>query len=146
METLSFPCPGPSIPGSECCEGTLWLATDPHTGEIPERDCPRCIGKGEILLPSRMEVCHRCEGRGVHDHEAFSNGISQDEFREDPDFFDDYRAGVYSVPCSVCRGQNVVPTVDTDRASKEDLEDYYRHLQSESDYRRECEAERRMGA
>lgn len=140
-EVVSFICPGPG--GQAICEeGALYLPGENES----TKDCPRCGGTGELELPSKLEVCGRCRGRGVHDHEAFSNGISMDEFREDPDFYDDYRAGVYDVTCSECGGRNVVPVVDEVLTTAADLQAYYRHLQEEASYRRECEAERRMGA
>jgi hypothetical protein len=71
-------------------------------------------GEEEVVIPSHMEVCERCEGRGKVDHEAFSNGISQDSFDEDPDFREDYFNGVYDVLCPECRGHNVVEEPDDD--------------------------------
>lgn len=136
---ITFPCPGPSS-GGECCEGALWR------DDVQVGDCPRCDGAGELELPSCMEVCGRCRGRGVHDHPAFSNGISMEEFHDDPDFFDDYRAGVYDVPCEECGGANVVAVVDEQSCDPALLEAYLRHLEEEAAYRREVEAERRMGA
>lgn len=66
----------------------------------------------ERVIPSHFEVCERCCGRGVHDHSAFANGISGDEFAEDPDFFEDYRAGTYDVTCERCHGKRVVLVPD----------------------------------
>lgn len=142
---LSFRCPGPDV--GECVEGAIWLPSDDEGGNlISNRDCPRCGGTGELALPSKFEVCSRCEGRGVHDHDAFSNGISAEDFESDPDFRDDYLAGVYNVPCSVCGGLRVVPTVDEARCDPKELEFYRRHVRAEAEYRSQVEAERRAGA
>jgi len=67
-----------------------------------------------VTLPLRREVCPRCDGRGVHDHEAFSNGISAEDFAEDSEFAEAYWEGAYNVPCSECNGRNVVDVVDVE--------------------------------
>jgi hypothetical protein len=75
---------------------------------------------GELLLtfPAKFEVCHRCEGRGKYvNPNVDGHGIPQEEFDNDPDFREDYFAGVYDVQCSVCQGLRVVPVFDEDRAT-----------------------------
>ena len=101
------------------------------------------------FLPGKYEVCDRCRGRGVHDHEAFSNGISPQDFAEDPDFAEDYQRGRYDVRCSVCDGKRVVLVPDEDSLDEDQkkiLDQYYENLRADAEYRRECDAERRMGA
>lgn len=110
----------------------------PHNGE--EED--------EISLKARYEVCPRCEGRGSHVNPAIDgHGISAQEFAEDPEFEEDYFAGVYDVTCYECKGLRVVPEVDrTPGVNKEeDLKKYDEYLEWEDYYRREREAERRWG-
>jgi hypothetical protein len=55
----------------------------------------------------RWVICDRCNGHAKHDHPAFSNGITADEWNS-PDWDDDsregYLSGRYDVPCSVCDG------------------------------------------
>lgn len=100
-------------------------------------------------LPGKYEVCDRCRGKGVHDHEAFNNGISMQDFHEDPDFHRDYMKGRYDVTCSVCNGKRVVLVPDEDSLDEDQkkiLEQYYNNLRWEAEYRAECDAERRMGA
>lgn len=151
--SITIYCPGPvnAGPGTECCEGALWLpgddATDPNSPAF-KRDCPRCEGTGKLELPSRLEVCDRCEGKGTHVNEAIDgNGITASEMDElGPDFLEDYMGGVYDVRCTECKGRNVMPVVDEGRCSEELLEAYHEERRSESDFRREQEAERRMGA
>lgn len=158
MKKLKIPCPGPDVLDGfpraqhqvQCCEGALWgpgtAARVLHGMVNLERDCPRCDGTGELELPTRMEVCGRCAGLGVHDHPAFSNGISQDEFEDDPDFAEDYRRGVYDVPCERCGGANVEAVVDEEACAPDLLEAYWRHVEELSSLRRMEEAERRAGA
>lgn len=103
----------------------------------------------EDVLPGKFEVCDRCRGKGVHDHEAFSNGISAQDFAEDCDFEESYRKGHYDVPCSVCDGKRVMLIPDEDSLNEDQkkiLEQYYENQRADADYHRECEAERRMGA
>lgn len=68
-----------------------------------------------IALPMKRELCGRCDGRGVHDHPAFGNGLTAADFDEDPDFRSDYLSGAYDVPCGECGGRRVVEVVDVDR-------------------------------
>lgn len=104
----------------------------------------------EIDLPASYEVCGRCQGEGKHDHSAFSNGISREQFDEDPDFSEDYFAGVYDVQCEECGGNRVVPVVNEAECKRQgleaDLEAYYEGRRAEASHRAERAAERRMGA
>ena len=72
----------------------------------------------EVVIPSRFEVCPTCEGKGTHDHPAFCNGITSDEWNG-PDWDEDSRAqylgGAYDVPCHECKGNRVVLMPDFDR-------------------------------
>lgn len=52
----------------------------------------------------QWEICDRCGGEGKHDNDAFSNGISQSQFDEDPDFEEAYWKGHYDVTCTECDG------------------------------------------
>ncbi len=64
-----------------------------------------------VFLPTKIVVCHRCGGRGVHD--CWEGGMTRDEMDEQgPEFFDDYMAGVYDKVCDVCHGRNVEKVVD----------------------------------
>ncbi len=103
-----------------------------------------------VALPTKKEVCGRCRGEGKHDHPAFSNGITSSEWAEwDADEREDYRRGVYDVPCEVCHGLRVVDVIDEEVLERRDpalLEALRKHEDDEADYQRMCEAERRMGA
>ena len=52
-----------------------------------------------------LVICDRCQGHGKHDHPAFSNGFTSDEWeRMDYEERDDYLSGVYDVQCEECSG------------------------------------------
>lgn len=73
----------------------------------------------EFTFPACFEVCPRCDGCGSHVNPAIDgNGLSREDFDQDPDFEEDYFAGVYDVPCEECRGLRVVPVFDEAHASK----------------------------
>ena len=60
----------------------------------------------------KFEVCGRCEGRGSHDPEGFSQGFTSSEMAEmGDDFEEDYFAGKYDVPCKECKGRRVTPII-----------------------------------
>ena len=105
--------------------------------------------KGETTthaLPAMYEVCLTCDGKGTHVNPAIDdNGISAQEFIEDPDFQEAYFNGTYDVQCYECKGKRVVPRVDANRVDKTTLEAWESHLKSEYEYRSMCEAERRFG-
>lgn len=104
---------------------------------------------GVIELPAENVVCPRCRGEGTHDHPAFSNGFTRDDEFVDDEFIEQYMAGAYDVSCSVCNGNRVIPEVDESRlnAQQKVAYDYQKDWwRSEAEYRREVEAERRMGA
>ena len=77
------------------------------------------------------QVCHLCEGTGTHVNPSIdSNGLTAEDFYEDPDFFEDYRSGMYNVPCYLCSGNRVIPKaigaiteLDDQEECEEDYED-----------------------
>lgn len=89
----------------------------------------------EYSLPANYEVCDRCRGRGVHDHPAFSNGLTREDFDEDPDFQDDYMSGMYDVACEECHGNRVVLEVDRETADPATLALYDDKMQCELESR-----------
>jgi hypothetical protein len=74
-----------------------------------------------FLLPSKFEVCDRCEGKGRHTNPNIDgNGITSSEMDElGPEFLEDYLSGVYDVACQVCGGERVVPAIDYGRLDVE---------------------------
>jgi RecJ-like exonuclease len=107
-------------------------------------------GDIEVDLPAKYEVCGRCNGEGKHDHSAFSNGVSREQFDEDPDFEEAYFRGDYDVVCEECKGRTTVLVVDADACKaaglEKELEIYWDNCREDRMTRREMEAERRMGA
>jgi hypothetical protein len=103
-----------------------------------------------VTLPSHKEVCTRCNGSGVHDHPAFSNGFTGEEMDElGDDFREEYMAGRYDVRCSECQGDNVVDVPNDQNLTPDqqtNLDRWREHCQGEADYQAEVAAERRMGA
>ena len=101
----------------------------------------------EIDLPSKIIVCKRCRGKGTHTNPNIDgNGISPEEFIENPGFKEDYLSGVYDVLCSVCQGRNVLEVVDEDnipekyKARYEQTERWKYEIEVEdADHRRACE-------
>lgn len=53
--------------------------------------CPVCCGEGTTVNP-----------------EIDSNGLTAEDFAEDPDFADSYFSGVYDITCRACDGNRVV--------------------------------------
>lgn len=97
-----------------------------------------------VELPSKFEVCWRCEGKGVHD--CWEGGMTGDEMAEQgPEFFEDYMNGVYDTRCTVCNGLRVIEVIDRERCNKELLRMYDEQEQELADMRAMEEAERRMG-
>lgn len=100
----------------------------------------------EVALPFKMVVCDLCDGGGRHVNPSIdAHGLTREDFDDDPDFAEDYFAGVYDVTCSQCKGRNVVPVVDESRLTPEQLAAW--KLQQENQYAADCEraAELRMG-
>lgn len=105
----------------------------------------------EVSLPSYKEVCSNCHGEGKHvDRAIDGNGLSREDFDEDPDFAESYFAGDYDVTCEECHGLRVVDVVDEEACQRqgkgEMLQRYYDRLEEERNHRAEIAAERRMGA
>lgn len=63
----------------------------------------------DVKIPAHNEVCDRCNGTGKHCNPSIDgNGLTAEDFAEDPDFKEDYLSGMYDVPCYDCGGKNVV--------------------------------------
>lgn len=58
---------------------------------------------------TRKAVCPSCRGHGKYVNPFVDgNGISAEEFYQDPEFAEAYFSGVYDVVCEECQGTNVV--------------------------------------
>jgi RecJ-like exonuclease len=102
----------------------------------------------EVMLPGKYEVCPQCEGRGSTVNPAVDgNGLDANAFAEDPDFKEEYFAGVYDIPCPECHGKRVVAVPDVAActyAQKRLLVSERLWQVAESEYRAEVRAEQRM--
>jgi hypothetical protein len=63
------------------------------TKKDPWMLCPVCNGEGTTVNPN-----------------IDANGLTADDFLEDPDFREDYMSGVYDITCAACNGLRVVKT------------------------------------
>ncbi len=103
----------------------------------------------EVELPAKFEVCGTCDGKGSHVNPSIdSEGISAEDFDEDPDFEESYFAGHFDVSCNECGGLRVVPKVDEEALSEPQKAQFKSFLDAESsrwEYEAERAHERRMG-
>jgi len=53
--------------------------------------CPICKGKGTTVNPN-----------------IDANGLSAEDFHDDPDFMDDYMGGTFDVSCGACEGSGKI--------------------------------------
>jgi hypothetical protein len=78
-----------------------------------------------LVVPARFALCPTCVGHGHHVNPGVDDeGISAQEFYDDPDFYEAYRSGMYNVTCYECDGERVVPVVDTGMCDPERLKRY----------------------
>jgi hypothetical protein len=114
---------------------------DPRIEEMDEE---------EVSFPAKFQVCSLCDGKGKHVNPSIdAHGISAEEFYDDPDFAEEYMSGTYDVPCYTCKGKRVEPVIDEsglDESQKAALKRLESMQRDEAEFRREQEAERRMGA
>jgi hypothetical protein len=93
----------------------------------------------EITLPTRKAVCPSCRGTGSHvNRNIDGNGLTREDFDEDPDFAESYFRGDYDVLCEECGGANVVDVLDEERCDPEVLRAFRKQ---EDEYRRDYESE-----
>ncbi len=102
-----------------------------------------------FTLPSKNEICSRCEGYGSHTNPNIDgNGITEDEWSEwSYDEKETYRNGGYDVVCEECHGAKIVQVPDEDACNTEQLKILQRYndkLEDEAAYAAECAAEDRM--
>lgn len=122
-------CPSPPAGVDPVC-GTHFYGTD-----ISEK------------LPMKWAVCPVCDGKGSHVNPSIdANGISREQFEEDPDFAEQYWNGTYDQTCTRCKGRTTVPVVDEDACDAELLKLYRQQLQDERNDRACKLAELRVGA
>ncbi len=101
----------------------------------------------EREIPTRWDVCPVCDGKGSHVNPSIDcNGLTAEDFAEDPDFAEEYFAGTYDQPCNRCGGRTTVRVVDRDSCEAELLAAYDADEQARYDAEAERLAEIRAGA
>lgn len=74
----------------------------------------------EIRVSAKYEVCGLCGGQGRHVNPSIDyNGLTSEDFRDDPDFEDMYFGGGFDVECYRCNGKRVEPVVYWEVLSRE---------------------------
>lgn len=97
--------------------------------------------EGEKEYQAEYQVCPDCEGKGKYVNPAIdSQGLSSEDFAEDPDFQNNYFGGMYDIICGSCKARRVilVPTSDEGKAVIAEI------IQEERCYQMEVTAERRF--
>lgn len=101
----------------------------------------------ELAIPAKFALCPRCHGVGSHVNPAIDgNGISPEEFREDPDFEEAYFRGDYDVACDRCAGEKVIKVIDREKATQLELKFFDDQERELRELEAEEAAERRVGA
>ena len=60
-------------------------------------------------MKTKWIICPVCEGEGKTVNPAIDcNGLTAEDFNEDPDFRENYMSGMYDITCRGCNGQRVV--------------------------------------
>lgn len=63
----------------------------------------------ETPIEGKYRVCPVCNGEGTYVNPAVDgNGLTQEDFDEDPDLRENYFSGMYDVQCKCCHGRRVV--------------------------------------
>lgn len=104
-------------------------------------------GEEDIELRCRYEVCGVCNGKGSHVNPSIDcNGLTAEDFYEDPDFARDYFGGMYDQTCNGCGGTRVEPVIDEEANDPKLVKLVNDQIEEDREFRRIQEAERRMGA
>ncbi len=100
----------------------------------------------EVIVKVCYEVCPTCHGKGKHVNPSIDcNGLSSEDFYEDPDFRDEYFGGMYDVTCFECHGKNVVPCLDRNNNDPSVIKMIDDKLEQDYQYARELAHERKYG-
>jgi hypothetical protein len=76
--------------------------------------------EGEKQHPFVWEVCPTCRGKGYHVNPSIdADGLTGEDFAEDPDLAETYFSGGYDVVCYECDGKRVVPRAKSEQVDPE---------------------------
>lgn len=67
----------------------------------------------EVVAPKKDPwiICPVCEGEGTTvNPDIDANGLTQEDFDEDPDFAEDYMSGMFDIRCRSCGGSGKIKT------------------------------------
>ena len=86
-----------------------------------------------VEVPSKWGICESCDGNGRHDHPAFANGISGEEWANewDEDSREAYLSGAYNVRCEDDCDNGKVRVPDLSALPDVVRADYEAHLDQE---------------
>ena len=97
-------------------------------------------------IPFTWTVCRTCDGKGKYVNPNIDRqGISPEEFMEDPDFFCDYKRGLYDMPCAMCEGKRVMPVPHAGQCDPEKLKMIRDHIEWVAQEARESVRDWEMG-
>ena len=103
-----------------------------------------------VEFPFKWGVCGLCNGKGSHVNPSIDcNGISAQDFADDPSFSAAYMSGRYDQQCNKCHGRTTVPTINKDACDEEqqaNLKLWHAYQEAEAAFQAESAWERQMGA
>jgi hypothetical protein len=101
----------------------------------------------EVPLPTRWAVCSVCEGKGTHVNPSIDcDGLTAEDFADDPDFAEDYMAGTYDQTCNRCKGRTTERVVDLDKMPADQRAAYEKQCREDAQQRAEERSEYLRGA
>ena len=72
-----------------------------------------------IQAPIHNALCPMCEGDGTVVNPSIDfNGLSNEDFYDDPEFEEDYHSGRYDIQCPNCKGNKIIQTINYDQVNK----------------------------
>ena len=117
------------------------------TCEITVTNYDNDVEETHCGIPFKYRVCDLCNGKGKHVNPSIdSNGLTSEDFDQDPDFCENYFNGAYDVSCYKCGGSRVMVVYDESRANDkikalmkdhfEQIEDWHKMLREDAYTRR----------
>jgi hypothetical protein len=91
----------------ECKMSNEYAEDDKYDNELVHE--MREMNGGSLAEDEPWILCPVCNGEGkTVNPNIDDNGLTEEDFREDPDFAEDYKSGVYDITCNACHGLRVV--------------------------------------